>query len=404
MSKKYPESAITWIYPEDNNTIGVGEALVPTVSNFFKEIGITHEDMIKHCNGTLKLGIKFENFNRVGESFTFPFGIGELNGFNTRSIDRIIQTEKIPYNMLAYPDISAHCRTTETLAYMDTLIGQFKNLTVKRERVTKEQLAGTYDLLIDSTGFGRHISGRPGNFKSIGDLIPNNKALVYRHHYTDKRFQLKPYSTFTAMDHGWIWNIPLGDQLAFGYVHWDKFDVKAEFVDYIQQKMHVAIDPNDIREIPMVTGRNIVHLENNVVPIGLASAFIEPLESTGLYLITNQLDKLCQYIDGDITENDYNDLINDSYDRVANFIAAHYKYSKRSNEYWDFYKNVTVENFKTMDIFPQEAWEYILSGFDTGVSRPKDEINPQELIDIHKGIEYHKWIEKQQCDKHYTSS
>ncbi len=298
--------------------------------------------------------------------------------------------------MLDYPDISCHCRTTETLAYMDTLVGQFKNLVIKRERVTKEQLYGTYDLLIDSTGFSRSISNKPNNFKSISNIIPNNKALSYRHVYTDKQFQLKPYSTFTAMDHGWIWNIPLGDQLAMGYVHWDKFDVKQEFINYIQAKMHVAVNPDDIVEVPMITGRNIVHLENNIVPIGLASAFIEPLESTGIYLIVSQLDKLCEYIDGRIDEDQYNSSVNESFDSIVNFIAAHYKYSQRNNEYWNFYKSVPVENFKTMDIFPQEAWQYVLGGFNIGVEKPKAQVNPNELIDIHRGTPYHKWIEKLQ--------
>lgn len=395
LCKIYPDKQITWIYPKDNKTIGVGEALVPNVSHFLNFIGVSHSDIIKHCNGTLKLGIKFENFNKDGETFTFPFGVGEQRGFNTSSVDRIMQTETIPHNIYDYPDISTHCRTTETLQYLDTLVGKFNNLTIKRQSVTKEELDGTYDLLIDSTGFGRHLTSRPDNFKSISHLIPNNKALAYRHPYTDSQFQLKPYSTFTAMNSGWVWNIPLGDQLAMGYVHWDKFDVKQEFVDYIQRKMHVRIDPDDIVEIPMVTGRNIVHLENNVVPIGLASAFIEPLESTGLYLIVNQLQKLKEYIDGTATEADYNNHINESYDSIANFIAAHYKYSKRSNEYWDFYKNVEVEDFKVMDIFPQQAWEYILSGFDVGVERPKDSINPQELIAISRGMKYNKWLDNE---------
>ena len=147
-----------------------------------------------------------------------------------------------------------------------------------------------------------------------------------------------------------------------------------------------------IYTIPMITGRNITHLENNVVPIGLASAFIEPLESTGIYLIVSQLDKLCSYIDGKISEEQYNNGVNDSFDSIVNFIAAHYKYSQRSNEYWDFYKDVPVENFKTMDIFPQEAWQYVLGGFDIGVEKPKATVNPNELIDIHRGTLYHKWI------------
>lgn len=395
LCKKYPDKQITWIYPKDNKTIGVGEALVPVVSNFLNNIGIGHKEIIKHCNGSLKLGIKFEDFNQIGESFTFPFGIGEIDSYNTFSIDKIMECEKIPHNMYDYPDIATHCRTTETLQFLDTLVNQFANLKIERRTVTKEDLVNTYDLLIDSTGFGRHITKRPNNFKSISEYIPNNKALAYRHPYTNKSEQLKPYSTFKAMSHGWIWNIPLGDQLAMGYVHWDKFDVKEEFIDYIQNKMQTEINPNDIVEIRMVTGRNIIHLENNVVPIGLASAFIEPLESTGLYLITNQLERLCEYIDGSINESDYNNMINESFDKVVNFIAAHYKYSKRSNEYWDYYKTVNVENYKTMDIFPDEAWQFILSGFDSKIERPKASINPRELFDINRGIVFHEWLENE---------
>lgn len=392
LCQKYPDTKITWIYPENNKTIGVGEALVPAVSNFFKNVGLTHQDIIKHCNGTLKLGIKFEDFNEIGQSFTFPFGIGETERYNTSSVERIMHTELIPENIYDYPDIATHCRTTETLSYLDTKVSQFSNLTIQRKTVSLEELSGSYDLLIDSTGFSRQISGRPDNFKSIKHLIPNNKALAYRHPYTDKTSQLKPYSTFKAMSHGWIWNIPLGDQLAMGYVHDDKFDVKQEFIEYIESKMKTTINPNDIVEVPMVTGRNIIHLKDNIVPIGLSSAFIEPLESTGLYLITTQLEKLCNYIDGVINENEYNEGVNDSFDKVVNFIAAHYKYSKRRNEYWDYYKNVEVENFKTMDIFPHEAWQYVLGGFDIGVERPKDTINTREFISIQKGKSYTEWL------------
>jgi hypothetical protein len=365
------------------------------VSQFLKNLGISHSDIIKHCNGTLKLGIKFEDFNQVGESFTFPFGVGEIDMYNTTSIDKIMETEKIPHNIYDYPDIATHCRTTETLAYLDTKVSQFHNLNIQRREVSCTDLKDTYDLLIDCTGFDRKISYRPNNFKSIKDIIPNNKALVYRHAYTNVTEQQKPYSTFRAMTSGWIWNIPLGDQLAMGYVHDDKFDVKQEFIDYIEDKMQIKVDPSHIVEVPMKTGRNIVHLKDNVVPIGLSSAFIEPLESTGLYLITTQLEKLCEYIDNNISEDAYNQQVNESYDRVLNFIVAHYRYSSRTNEYWDHYKTVQVENFKTMDIFPHEAWEYVLSGFDVGVRRPRDTTNPRELIDISRGTPYQTWIKNE---------
>jgi tryptophan halogenase len=396
LSKQYPDKAITWIYPKENKPIGVGEALIPDVSHFLNELGISTQDIIKHCNGTLKLGIKFQDFNKDGESFTFPFGVGQLDKYNSSSIDRIISTDKVPDNILDYNDISVHFRASELLSYMDTLALNIPNLTIVRKTVKLEDIAGTYDLVIDSTGFGRHIAKWSDNFVSIADKIPNNKALVFRHAYTDKAMQCKPYSIFKAMPHGWIWNIPLGDQLAVGYVHNDKYDVMDDFIKYIQDKFYIAVKPEQIGSVKMITGRNKVHLRDNVVAIGLASAFIEPIESTGLYLVTSALTRLTKYINGTLTEKEYNQQTNVEFDSVMNFIIAHYKYSKRDNAYWNHYKSVPVEDRKEIDIFPAEAWDYVLAGFRDDVDRPADTINPQELIDIHRGTPYYKWLENVQ--------
>ncbi len=398
LSKTYPEKQITWLYPEDNNTIGVGEGMVPEVSSFLRFLGIDHKDVIKRCNGSLKLGIKFEGFNREGETFIFPFGVGEQNPkHNTASITRIIETGKIPKDIFDYPDISCHIRASEILAYLDTILHEFPNLTIDRRSVTKEDLEGTYDLLIDSTGFKRMISKQPDNLVSLSDRLANNRALAFRHPYTDRESQCLPYSTFTAKDYGWIWHIPLGDQLAMGYVHDGKFadEALAQFVEHIEKKMGIAVDTSTIKEINMVTGRNKVHLKDNVVAIGLASGFIEPLESTGLYLTIAGIKRLAEYIDGKITEDEYNDAINKDFDTVTDFIIAHYKYSKRENEYWNFYKTVPNVLHKEMEIFPAEAWNFILAGFDKNFDPPAAPLDPQEMINIHKGTPYHQWLDNE---------
>lgn len=392
LSKTYPDKAITWIFPEENNPIGVGEALIPDVSHFLNNLGISHEDVIKHCNGTLKLGIVFDGFNEPGDKFSFPFGVTDTSEHNAASVERIMETARIPHNILDYGDISVHFRSTELLAYMDTLAPGIPNLTVHRRSVNKEDLGNSYDLLIDSTGFGRFIMNLPDNFKSIQDVIPNNRALVYRHSYTDIEKQQVPYSVFKAMDHGWIWNIPLGDELAIGYVHCDKFDVGLEFAEYVKEKFGEIVDPQSFRSVSMKTGRNEIHMKDNVVAIGLASAFVEPIESTGLYFVTSALTKLCNYIDGTMKESEYNELTNNEFDAVVNFIVAHYKYSKRSNDYWDLYKNTDVEDYRTIEIFPPAAWDYILAGFGQGAKRPMYEVNGRELIDIHRGTPYNEWI------------
>jgi len=339
----------------------------------------------------LKLGIVFDGFNRPGERFSFPFGIGEGSKYNTASINRIIDTERIPDNMLDYPDIATHFRTTELAEYLDTRVSEFPNLTIIRDTATKESLEGTYDLLIDSTGFGRHVSKLPDNFEDFSHIIPNNRALTTRVKYTNLPKQCKPYSLFKAMDCGWCWHIPLGDRLAFGYVHDNKFDVREEFINHVAEYMEIDVKDVEVNIVNFMTGRNKVHLKDNVVSIGLASTFIEPLESTGIYLIVSSIEKIGQYIDGLITQDDYNQQVNDNFDTIVNFIAAHYKYSERNNEYWNHFKDLTIEQYKETDIFPQEAWQYILSGFKL-TDAPKEDIDPKELINIHRGTPYYEWI------------
>jgi tryptophan halogenase len=247
-------------------------------------------------------------------------------------------------------------------------------------------------VLLDCTGFKRQFSFNKDNWESLENVIPNNRALSYRAEYTDKENQFLPYSTFVGMEHGWIWNIPLKEQLAMGYVYYDKYNVREEFISWVEKKMSIKVNPDDIDEIPMTTGRNKIHLQNNIVPIGLSSGFIEPLESTGLYLMTSSLEKLKEYIDNEITENQYNQSINTTFDGITDFIGAHYKFSNRDNEYWNMYKDIDINLYNEIDIFPKEAWDYILAGFGVA-KRPKGHMNLNEMIKISRGTPYLEWYE-----------
>lgn len=388
LSNRYPNTNFTWIYPEENMPIGVGEALVPDVSAFMAEFGVTVEDILRYAEGTLKIGIKFVNFN-PGEEFNFPYG---EEGFDV--FDEIIKQHKIPYNIMQDSGLSVHFNATKVLKYFDTIIHKFKNLKVIRDNVTKEHLASTYDMLIDCTGFKRIVANWPDNFISIQDKIPNDQAFVYRADYTNREKQMVPYTIAHAMDNGWTWNIPLRDQLSMGYVHHSKFDVKQEFIDYVENKMEQKINPNKIVTVKMKTGRNKIHMKDNIVAVGLSSCFIEPLESTGLYITTSSVKRLCRYIDGDITEDDYNNEMNSDYDSLVNFVVAHYKYSNRNNEYWNYYKTVPVEKYRPIEIFPTEAWDFILSGFKQNQNPVAlKNIDFKQVINIRKGQAFHNWME-----------
>lgn len=374
-------SDVDWFFPKVNNPIGVGEAIIPEVSMFLKENNIlTTEEIIKHCNGTLKTGIKFKNFNREGESFIFPFD-------DVKSFEHIFKYDKVPQDILNNPNVSVHWRAHELLNYLDTKVPE--NVTIYRNEVTYDDVKD-YDLVIDSTGFKRAIAKWDDEF--VTTPIPNNAALTYRQKYTNKDEQCKPYSTFVGMKYGWMWNVPLGDQLAIGYVHDNKYDVKDEFINYIEEVFSNKPDENDINLVNMKTGRMTTHLKDNVVTIGLSSAFIEPIESTGIYFTTTALEKIKLYLDGEITAEDYNNHINETFDNTVNFILAHYKYSKNDNPYWNYYKTLEVQDYKPMDLFPSFAWDSILAGFRDDVKQILEH-DLHQMIDVLRGKLYKEWLE-----------
>ena len=144
----------------------------------------------------------------------------------------------------------------------------------------------------------------------------------------------------------------------------------------------------------MKIGRNKAHLVDNVVCIGLSSCFIEPLESTGLYLIVTSIELLGKYINSEITSIEFNNAINDEFDTILNFILAHYKYTQNDNNYWNFYKDLQVDNFKENNIFPCTSWEYILDGMDQ-YTKNTERLPIREMLHLLKQSTYNEWLDNE---------
>ena len=351
---RYPEYNITWIYPEDNVTIGVGESTVPQVAEFLEDLGITPKEIINDIGGSLKLGIKFEDF--VTTDYFHPFGIEDDEA---ALVEYIMKHNKIPDDIMSY-DISFHFNVANLAKFLDNWFKRFDNLTIERKTVKSVDEVDC-EWFIDCTGFTRAFVNEyyTDNLQSISNKVPNNAALVCRTNIPNNK--RNAYTTCKAMDYGWIWNIPLRDELTLGYVHNDKYDVKDEFLNYLERE---GLGSPELREVKMSTGRNKNHYKDlgnkKIASVVLSSAFIEPIESTGLYLTVFGIEKLDQLIHKKITADEYNSIVNYEYDVIVDFIAAHYKFGYRDNSYWNFYKNLSVELYKECAAYPTRSWNYVL--------------------------------------------
>ena len=390
LCKTFPDKSIRWIYPEVNNPIGVGEATVPDVHIFLRKIGVSSEDILDHCKGTIKFGFRFDEFSGVKNKFFHAFPLYDEHCRQQRVTAGVLHPES---------DIGFHFNVNLLTTLIESKLQVYKNLSIIRKEVSFNDVRSTADLVVDCTGLSKTIlrAVEPNNnFVSIEQLIPNNSAYIYRHRYTNSLNQIQPYSIATAMKYGWIWNLFLRNEMTFGYVHSDSFDVRREFIDFIEHSTVSKIDESKIKKIKFTTGRCKTHIVEGAPPVaavGLSSSFVEPMESTSLFMSTFSIELLCDYIKEKITADEYNLMINKEYNSIVSFILAHYKYAKRSNEYWDRYKQMDVDLYSESAIFDEWSWNSLLTGLGIKEPSPRNlvEIAARKL-DVSRGTPYPIWL------------
>jgi hypothetical protein len=168
-------------------------------------------------------------------------------------------------------------------------------------------------------------------------LLPNNSAWATRMPYKDKENELQPYTNCTAINNGWVWNIPLWSRIGTGYVYSDKFVDDETALKEFQQ--YLGTDELEFKNIKMRVGIHKRLWVKNVVAVGLSAGFIEPLESNGLFSVHEFLHHLVRNLQRDkvsqFDKDNYSYVCRQVFDTFAEFVALHYALSHRDDtEYW----------------------------------------------------------------------
>lgn len=384
--KQIKNVELTLVESSDIPTVGVGESTVGGIRRWMRMIGIKDEEFVKETDASYKLAIKFNNFYEKGNTWYYPFGGPHLkeNIYNRNDwfVKKSLHPDTPEYDMTDcyYPQmslvkqnkISVDPNIPDFKFYEDTafhfdaskfgvwlknhicLPNGVKHIVadvspvVENRQIKYLQLSNgeklSADLYVDCTGFKSLLLGESLQepFISYENLLPNNRAWATRVPYIDKDKELQSVTECTAIDYGWVWNIPLWSRVGTGYVYSDKHisseNALKEFKQYLNNKGHQT-DSLEFRDIKMRVGRHKKLWVNNVVAVGLSAAFIEPLESTGLVTVYEFAINLCRALrresisQWDIDE--YNSTSIDQFDYFAQFVCMHYALSHRNDtSYW----------------------------------------------------------------------
>ncbi|MBB4660367.1 tryptophan halogenase [Parvularcula dongshanensis] len=361
-------------------SVGVGEATVPAILDYLRDIDIDPFAVLSLTEGTFKLGIEFVDWLEDGHRFFHPFG---LYGAPTRGVsfhqfwlkmraagradrleryslcsalaeqnrfrlplrkpegDLTVFSWALHFDASLFADvlkkvcrrrgvrhIDAEIKRGELCAAGDNLVA----LHLDNDGVIKG------DLFLDCTGFSSLLLGGAMRvpFTDWSQFLPVDRAITAP---TKRTRELAPYTRSTAREAGWQWRIPLQHRVGNGYVYSTRFTdgQTAERLFRSTLEGSLLAEPRTIR---FQTGHRESFWVGNVIGIGLAAGFLEPLESTSITLIQTAIERLIDRFPtktiSPALRDDFNRTTTLEYERIRDFLILHYWGNRRiGEEFWD---------------------------------------------------------------------
>lgn len=360
-------------------TVGVGEATIPHIRSFNERLGIDERAFMSRTQATFKLGIEFRNWGRIGDAYIHPFGafgapIGGV-AFHHYWLKQRLAGDAASLSDYSLPIVAAYLNRFQLPVAGRSLLSTFSYAyqfdaglyaAFLRSYAEQRDVVRTEGKIVDV-----HVSSEGGTIQSVtldsgqvieGDLFIDCSGFrgllieqALHAGYEDWRHWLPcdsavavpcetggpwtPYTRATADEFGWRWRIPLQHRVGNGYVFCSEYIDASAATDVLMRNLEGAhgAEPRVLR---FLTGKRRKQWLGNCVAIGLASGFLEPLESTSIHLIQLAITNLIElfpdrgFDPADAAE--FNRVMDLEYERVRDFLILHYNATERTDTaFWD---------------------------------------------------------------------
>lgn len=437
---------IVLVESDEIGTVGVGESTIPQIVLFNAMLGIDEAEFVRETRATYKMGIEFVDWTRIGNRFVHPFGFygldmrgiefhhfwlkGRALGDTTPLGEYSLSTAGAYAGRFAHPRPDLPNSPLSKIGYafqFDAgLYAQFLRrraeaagvLRVEGRIVDVEQngetglveavmlqsgarIAG--DLFIDCSGFrGLLIDGAmQAGFEDWSRWLPCDRAYAVPCEVGGARL---PMTRATARPAGWQWRIPLQHRLGNGYVYASDHVSDDEAAATLLANLDGAPlgDPKPLR---FTAGHRKRAWIGNVVALGLAAGFLEPLESTSIHLVQSGIARLMALFPSkhfnQIEIDRFNAETAQEYIDIRDFLVMHYHATERDDTpFWRYCRSFTppegvtykLDMFRANgrifrehnELFTETSWLAVLvgKGIEAGGYHPAaDMLSDAETLD-----------------------
>lgn len=408
---------ISLIESDQIPTVGVGEATIPTILTINRLLKIPEPEFLKAVQGTFKLGIEFENWRRQGHRYIHSFGdtgrgcwAAGFHHFWLKGLQQGISRDYGEYctelkaaeqgkfavlskhklNYAYHLDAGLYAAYLRKIAEahgvrriegnIDEVRCNPVNGYIESLRLASGQCVEG-DLFIDCTGFRGLLIEQALNtgFEDWSHWLPCNSALAVQ---TESLQPPIPYTRSIARGAGWQWRIPLQHRVGNGLVYCSDYLSDDEAAHLLLENIEgqCITEP---RPIKYCTGQRKRYWNKNCIALGLASGFIEPLESTSIHFIQNGIIwLLLMFPDQGISPSvvdQYNATLQREAEHIRDFIVLHYHVTERDDtEFWNYCRTMSIPDslahrlalfretgrvFKPQDdLFAENSWIQVMMG------------------------------------------
>jgi tryptophan halogenase len=424
------EIDIVLVESDEIGTVGVGESTIPQITLFNEMLGIDEPEFVRETKATYKMGIEFVDWTRIGNRFVHPFGFygldmqgiefhhfwlkGRTLGDMTPLDDYSLAITGAYAGKFAHPRPDLRNSPLSKIGYAFQFdaglyarylrrraeAGGVKRIEGRIVKVSKdgesglvdavvlqsgERIAG--DLFVDCSGFrGLLIEGAmQAGFEDWSHWLPCDRAFAVPCESSGDRL---PMTRATARAAGWQWRIPLQHRIGNGYVYSSAHVSDDEAAATLLANLDGAPlgEPNHLR---FTAGHRKRAWIGNVVALGLAGGFLEPLESTSIHLVQSGIARLMALWPNkrfdQIEVDRFNAETVREYTDIRDFLVMHYNATERDDTpFWDYCRTLT----------PPEGLAYKLDMFRANgrIFREHNELFTETswlAVIVGKGVEAH---------------